>query len=378
MKNFRLMMVILSLNTGGAEKLLVDILKNLNKEMIDDVLVVSVFPSSNTFLERELSLYGIKIKFLNVTNKTLKSYLIAVSRLRRIIDEFKPDIIHSHLKTIPFLLPIYFFTGRKIVKIHTVHNLAEVDANDFPTKISNYIAFRFLKTIPVAITLSVKQSIVNFYGNKVKPLVIYNGIETKKFKPKIRLKPKEMIMLNVGRLVEQKGQRFLIQAFAEVKKRLKNLKLWIVGTGSLEEELKSLSIKLGLENDVVFFGERSDVSALMDQVDVFVLTSKYEGFGLVLVEAMASGVPIVACNIPPVIEILQSGEYGVIYESDNVNDFVEKISYLFNDSNLYSELSRKGILRASEFDISRTVKEYEQLYLTLLENRGGKSTDEFG
>lgn len=112
------------------------------------------------------------------------------------------------------------------------------------------------------------------------------------------------LLLSVGRLAEEKNHAGLLRAFARLAESCSDVGLWIAGDGPLREALLRQRAALGLDERVVFLGVRHDVPDLMRAADVFVLSSRFEGFGLVVAEAMASGTPIVATDAGGVAEVL--------------------------------------------------------------------------
>jgi glycosyltransferase involved in cell wall biosynthesis len=127
-----------------------------------------------------------------------------------------------------------------------------------------------------------------------------------------------------------------------------------------------------LEEKVKFFGVRSDVPELLSQADIFVLSSDYEGFGLVVAEAMAAGLPVIATAIGGIPEILEGGRAGILVPPKDVDALAKAIVELARDEKKRAELSDYGRkLVAERFDIRRTVREYEKLYLELLEKKKG-------
>jgi len=202
--------------------------------------------------------------------------------------------------------------------------------------------------------------------------VIYNGIDLAQFDslPDIQLfkrTDKEVLIGNVGRLVLQKGQKFLIEMAILLKKKDINFKILIAGEGPLETSLKETAAGAGVEDRIVFLGFINNVKAFMENIDIFVLPSIWEGFGYVLVEAMACRKPVVAFNISSNPEIITNNETGFLVDPLDITTFTQKVEYLSKDVNLCETLGKAGRKRVEEFfEIERTQKNVEALLVGLV------------
>lgn len=174
--------------------------------------------------------------------------------------------------------------------------------------------------------------------------IIYNGINLQAW-PDLDFFKKEadqqnvLILGNAGRLVEQKGQAYLISIAKILKEQGVAFKLFIAGTGKLEKSLKNKCKKKGLVNEVVFLDFIEDISAFLKSLDIYVSTSLHEGSSNVILEAMAAGKPVVAFDISSIPEIIIDGESGHLVPFGRVDLFAGKIMQLWNDKH---ELERFG------------------------------------
>jgi glycosyltransferase involved in cell wall biosynthesis len=172
--------------------------------------------------------------------------------------------------------------------------------------------------------------------------IIYNGIQVEQIeeaaiKTDIRqefdLADSTTLIANVGRLSEQKGHCYLIEAVQLLAQERDDFKVLVVGKGELEEEIKAQVKKLGLEDHIIFTGFRTDVYSIMKQIDFLLHTALWEGFGFVVAEAMAAGKPVVSTDVSNISEIIVEGETGYLDETKNPEDIAEKtIKLLENDS----------------------------------------------
>ena len=170
------------------------------------------------------------------------------------------------------------------------------------------------------------------------------------------------IIINVARLDDQKNQSLLIRAFQKVQERV-DANLAIIGTGPREDKLRRLVHDLNLGGKVHFLGWQDNPFKYMRKADLFVLSSNYEGFGNVIVEAMACGCPIITTNCPyGPLEILGDGEYGVLVPVGEEERLTTEIVRLLCNEELRQTLVKKGKQRASKFDAEMIADQYARVF----------------
>jgi len=204
---------------------------------------------------------------------------------------------------------------------------------------------------------------------KTRLKVIYNGIETEEFAKISRTRrPVEVSprLVSVGNLTVQKGYDKVIEALMMIEIPFR---YDIAGEGDRRLQLEAQIHRLGLENKVRLLGYTSDVATLLSECDVFVLYSRWEGFGLAVVEAMASGLPVVVANVPGLNEIVRGEQDGgiLVPPGDKVA-LADALRRLIRDPDLCAELGNRARSRASEFQISATIDAYVDLYRNTVTN----------
>lgn len=369
--------ILPGLGIGGAEKLVVDMVELADRSRFN--IAVMRILGIDSFLTEKLKNKGCQVYTIAPELKGTSSLkgvnliwtaIRIMKKVQKLLHEIKPDVVHTHLSTLRVtLIPTLFC--RIPVKVHTIHNVAEKDAQGI-TRLFNRIAFKFFGVVPVSISQEVAQSVKKLYGRKISTPIIYNGIDVQRFsidRPK-RVDRDKTILINVARFAEQKNHALLIRAFSKAVQSCPNLELWLVGDGELRRDIEELVKQLGLEEKVKFLGVRSDVPELLSQADIFVLSSDYEGFGLVVAEAMASGLPVIATAVAGVTEVLEGGKAGILVPPKDADALAKAIVELVKDEKRRLELSSYGKKRVSQnFDIRITVREYERLYYALLEGK---------
>ena len=183
----------------------------------------------------------------------------------------------------------------------------------------------------------------------------YNPETRKRYREKYGLQDC-FVIGHAGRFAYQKNHEFLVNTFAEVSKKIKNARLVLLGDGELFSEVQNQVKKLNLENRVLFLGKRDDIAGWYQAMDVFCLPSRFEGLGIVLIEAQTSGLKcITSMEVPDETHITEN----IIYLPLKQSRWVEEI---VNCKNGYSRMNMKEQIHAAGYDISAVIKDMERLY----------------
>ena len=161
---------------------------------------------------------------------------------------------------------------------------------------------------------------------------------------------------------QQKGQDILINAIHFLKRSDQSCICSLVGVGTSYTFLKDLVARLSLGRDIAFLGNRNDVPALLREADLFVLPSRFEGFGIVAIEAMVSGLPVVVSDVDGPGEFIVHAKNGLLFESENALDLAEKITKIMMDSALSKRLAEAGLATAAKYSIETMQTRYLSVY----------------
>jgi glycosyltransferase involved in cell wall biosynthesis len=168
-------------------------------------------------------------------------------------------------------------------------------------------------------------------------------------------------------LTEQKGQRYLLQSLADLRSRYPGLCCILVGEGEAREELEALTARLGLQDHVIFCGNRRDVQIMLQGLDLFVLPSLFEGLPLALLEAMAAGVPVVATSVAGSCEVIEDGVNGRLVPPADVSALTEAIEGLLDNPALARTLAGQGSKTVAErYSIDLIAGAYKGIYDELM------------
>lgn len=360
----RVLHVINSLATGGAEKLILETLPKYNELGITaDVLLLN--GTNHPFLEELKKLDCCEIFILGTTSPYQLKFIL------QLIPFFKKyNIIHAHLfPATYFSVLAKTISFSKTPVVFTEHSTSN---KRFRNKGFSWINSKIYSLFDhiICITEEVKKEVLQKTTVSAKKLtVINNGVDVLKIAlavPVTRtsihpaLSCEDFLLLQVSSFREQKDQQTVIKTLALLPEKVK---LLFAGSGALQKNCENLVQDLYLENRVFFLGNRRDVPQLFKSIDVGVLSSNYEGFGLVAVEAMAAGKPFLASDVPGLSEVV--GGAGILFPKGDGRRLAQEIIFLMNDKTHYEKIATACTIRASNFGIDQMVREHIQLYQRL-------------
>jgi glycosyltransferase involved in cell wall biosynthesis len=178
----------------------------------------------------------------------------------------------------------------------------------------------------------------------------------------------------IGRLVEQKGYRYLLKAAERVILSEPRAYFLIIGDGPLENELKSQAAELGIREQVVFAGARSDIEEILPCLDIFVLASLWEGMPISILESMASDIPVVATDVPGTCDLIVHCMNGLLVPPTDSDGLSEAILSLINNPILRQSLASAAQGTVQQFSMDRVAAKYAELYNSLYNANKNKET----
>ena len=342
---------------GGAETMC----ENLTYALTDlghQVTVVSLY-NEKTPISQRMEEKGIRILYLD---KKLGLDLSMVSKLRRIMKAEKPDVVHTHLDVIKYAVAAAKLCGIGNC-IHTVHNVADKEAEGRIQKIINTVYFKLGWCRPVALSPQVKDTIVSFYSLPEKNVpVIFNGVDLSRCMPKEQYSVGETLnLLHVGRFNEQKNHEGLLRAYALFREQYPNSKLHLIGDGELVEQTKQLAKELSLAGHICFLGSQSNVYPYLQNADLFLLPSHYEGMPMTIIEAMGTGLPIVASNVGGIPDMIEDGKSGLLTGTEP-NEICQAWLCLAGDESLRMHLGQQAKDDSQRFAAGYMAQRYLEEY----------------
>lgn len=349
--------VINNLDGGGAEKLIYEF-SLFQQRAGHNVIVIMLLRSTNDVYARKLIEAGIKVIQLNCE----KYSLFTIYKLRKVFIGTRPDIIHSHLFPSQYYV-ILATIGMGVSLITTEHNTSNSRTDNKLFKIiEQFIYSRYSKI--VAISDGVLKTYSKYLPKLESKIVkIENGINLEQFRNDLASKSymnfsnETFLVTMVARFSEQKDQISVIKALTLLPP---HIHLLLVGEGDKLDECRKLAIKLGLILRVHFLGFRTDIPKILSLSDIIVLSSFWEGFGLSIVEGMASSKPVIATNVSGLNEIVAG--VGCLFEVGDYNELSRIIMNYHDDREYYQSASELSYLKAQKFNINTTNDLYLKLY----------------
>jgi glycosyltransferase involved in cell wall biosynthesis len=358
---------------GGAERLMIDIFSRLDRRRFQPQWCCLEGDSVDSASWRlELERAGIEVAVLASDQKPKQQVgrlwrLIVIGwRLWRHLRKTRPDIVQTQLFA-DIYRPIARLAGVPII-ISVEHNL-DYDEPAW-TRLAKIIS-RWAVDGIIAVSQAVKQDIIQRYHYLPEKIeVIYNGVDLDKF-----FKPVNQLNLTnqnqpvwrlgaIGRLTKQKGFDVLIEALAALPKEI-NWQCSIAGSGPQASHLNSLITKFGLSNQIKLVGLQTDVPKFLAGLDLLVVPSRWEGLGLVILEAGAAGVPVVASQIDGIVEIISHQNNGYLVEAGSVNQLTKGLTDVLtavsSDERLTWAINLQKTVKEN-FSIIKTVEQYQNYY----------------
>ena len=366
-EKIRVLHVLGSLGIGGCERLCLDILRFHDRSKF--VPQLAVFASPNGGLAPEFqSVPGLQIHKCLYLPPQRASFIVRFIRLCRTL---RPDVVFCYAFGMHTLIGVSArMAGVKRAMV-TVHNPSPQEGRiRRKTTWLAQLARPFFDS-EVAVSQYVANDIQQAYRLPMKRVrVIHNGCDVESLHRRaerarqVRVPGDGLVIGMVGRLDTIKDQPTLIHAAAILRQTCPALQLKLIGDGPKRGELEQLVSELDLKEHVEFLGSRLDIPEQLGTFDVFAFaTTSSEGFGIALIEALAAGVPVVATDVGPCREILESGKIGLLVPPSDAKALAGGIAQLLGDPVLSARLSRDGLRHArAHYDIRQTTRAYEALF----------------
>lgn len=350
----KVLQIIPSLELGGAETMCAG-LSRLLKKQGQEVTVVSLY-RSETPIAQGLRQAGIPVVFLD---KKPGLDLRCIPRLRRLIRKEKPDVLHIHLYVLKYVAAAAI--GMRIPMIHTIHSVASYDAEK-DTAI-NVRLYRSGRVTPVSLNPQIRQTVMDYYGlpEDASP-VIFNGIDLDGCIPKtdysLHQPPR---IIHMGRFAQPKNHPCMVRAVKLLADRGVPVKVSFFGAGDLLEPTQALARELGVEHLLEFRGVTNNVYPHLHEGDLFILPSVFEGMPMTIIEAMGTGLPIIAANVGGIPDMLSSEHSGILIPPEP-EALADAILRLLENQPLRQQLGLNARAEVTRFSGETMARKYIALY----------------
>lgn len=384
MREINLLYVITKLELGGAQKQLLSLISRLNRNKFR----IFLFTAKDGLLLKEAqNLSGViikKSKYLERAINPLKD-IPAFIELGNFIRENKIDIVHTHSSKAGILGRLAARRQGVRVIIHTVHGWS---FNDYqPAFLKNFyvwlerISAKFTDKLIVVSNHDRQNGLKNRIGSKDKYICISYGTDDNEFREQDKsireefgLSDKDLLVGTVSCLKPQKSPQDFIKLAFLVNKVLADTKFILVGDGILRKKIEKLVDRLNLNNNVILAGWRRDIPRVLSSIDVFVLTSLWEGLPVSVLEAIKASRPVVATNTGGIAEVIEDGKTGFLIQPKDMFAMRDKLALVLRDKDLRIELAQAAKANLGpNFSFEHMAADTQGIYENLL-NPGSKAS----
>lgn len=377
----KIVYLINGLGAGGAEMMLYRLLERIDRNSLRPEVVILLKLSGP--LQGKIESLGIKVHSVGVSSKY---DLGAVLRLYRILKDLKPDILQTQLFAADIL-------GRLLGKILKIPVVITSIRNIYYGGFSRYLLFRLTDSCADRTTFVSRAALQRFAAlravDPAKAVLIHNGLNPDLFhratgrdeklalRRELNLPEEGNLILAVGSLTQQKGYGVFLKALRLLKIDHYEYTALIVGSGPLKKEIKKEAAELGLEDRVILLGRSDRVPELMAAADLLVLSSLWEGLPGVVLEAMASELPVVATAVGGTPELVVEEENGYLVAPGEAEELAAALAKVLNlPEDLRVKLGRKGRKKVEElFSLDKMVTSYEKLYADMWKEKQAKGVN---
>ena len=370
-KMIKICYIIGQLTMGGAEKQLFQLVRSIDKKKFQPV-VISL--SEDGFWAEEIRKIGIQV--MEIRRHKSKEFNRLI-KLIKFLRKEKPDIVHTYLFSANTYGRIAAILAKIPVIIASERNAGEMgkDKNRYMIYIDKILSL-FSDGI-ICNSLHCSNNLITKYSFDVKKVfIVHNGINGNDYLGESRCssstKSLPKVIGTIGGLNQKKNHKLFLSIAKAVldMSENKNIKFLVIGDGPLKKELETHSKHLGIGDNVIFTGERTDIPELLHSMDIFVMTSSYEGLSNTIMEAMSAGLPVIATNVGGNSELIVNGESGFLCASNNAIVFSEKVLSLINNEDKARQMGEHGKRRIEEeFGVERMVSETETIYNNIVKQK---------
>lgn len=368
LNKIKLVVGISDFRIGGAQKLLVDVLNKINLERFSVSLIVFVDHSENEptfFADLQPAIQVHRLNF-----KGFKDFA-SWRQLSALLREIKPDVVWANL--------FFCNTVLRVLKVVHGYKVVSIEQNTYANKtrlqiltdrLLSHVTFQIVAVSKYVAEFTAKQESIS----SDKFVVINNGVDTHALQQKITTAETSSLLaelnctkdnrliLNIGQFINQKNQELLIRSFAVLVKKHPEYRLVILGDGVLRKDLEQTVLDLDLKEKVFLPGIKKNVADYMAASEFFALSSRFEGFPIVVVEALACSLPLVSTPVSGSEEYLDHGKNGFLAD-ETIESFSKQMIHMASlTKEEKNKFSAESLTIAKEFDIQVITDKYEELF----------------
>ncbi len=392
-RKLNIMQIILNLDIGGAQEVVRTLVKHLASE--DCKPIVCTFQDG--LLRQDIEALGIKVEILPARRYSVLAFpLFVVDMIRiwrsltRLIEKYDIDVVQTHLlRSLDFLVLLLRYTTRLRAVLWTFHSanfaLTEVHLSKYkwlvkPKNYVHHLLYRLASRLVdgfIAVSDEVRTAMIEIIGPiQGRIVVMRNGVDVKRYgrsvdktlvRSRLGLGADARLIAMVGTLKEVKGHRYMVEAMTSIAPQHPDVHALFIGDGPLKRELQAQVEKVSLDTHIHFLGNRSDVPELLAASDFFALPSLWEGLSMALLEAMTTGLPIVASEVSGTVGAITPNETGLLVPPGDSQQLAEAIEQLLTNPKQAQAMGAAARrLVEIEFSAQKQADEHLALYYRLL------------
>jgi glycosyltransferase involved in cell wall biosynthesis len=358
---------------GGGQTNVLSIISHIDTEKYE----VCVAAMGGGKFEEAVKALGVKFYHAELPKLLRSRYL---RKLENLLDIKKFDIVHSHGGVAGFYGRLLKKHHKQIKSVHTIHGIHYINKESFWVRsisktIEQYLV-QFTDTTICVTKNDMMVAVENRIADKSNTVVIHNGIDITKFGKQQKnerlmnefgLSPDNFIVGNISRFDIQKNQKLIIQASYYLSKRIPEMKFVLVGDGQCLKQMREYAAESNLEDVIIFTGERQDTKDFYSLFDVFVLPSYWEGLPYVLLEAMASQLPVICSKIPNHLEVVKNNHSAFTINPYEMDDLFQRLIVLYQNPEIRQKLSENAYADVQKFNEQEMVNEISRIYEGVLD-----------
>jgi glycosyltransferase involved in cell wall biosynthesis len=358
---------------GGKQIQALSILKHLDKNIFE----CSIAGKGGGRFEEEVRKAGHKFYPLELPKILRQKHLKHLLTLHQ-SENF--NIVHSHGGIAGFYGRMLKKRNPKLRSVHSIHGIHYINSENYIIHHASKAIEQYLVQFSDKIICETKNDIDKAIELKIATLenavLIKNGVDISKFanikrneelRKSLGLTEDNFLIGNISRFEIQKNQKLLIQAAYYLEKKHPSIRFIFVGDGKLLRKMKEYAMDCNMENKIIFAGEVSNISDYYSIIDVMALPSLSEGMSFVLLESMASRVPVICSNIPANLEVVKSNYSALTFNPYNHEDLINKIGVLYKHKEIKQQISQNALVEITQFDDGEMVKKIERVYKEVIQ-----------
>lgn len=366
-----LLFLINTLRDGGAEKILVDLVNKLDPQKYD--IEVKLIYKKGVYLDKLNE--NIKLSFI-----TKEPGTFIARQVSRMLPRLSSEILHKLFIRKKYDIEIAFLEGyatkiiagapkntKKLAWVHCDLMKTEWINGVFPNESGFKNCYKKFDEV-ISVSQSVQDAFIERFGYITNLSVKYNPIDCERIKQlsneKIDITKSEnkITLISIGRLTYPKNFMRLLSAFSNIKQSNFNIELWILGEGEERTQLEEFIKSHNLNDDIHLLGFKKNPYPYLKNADLYVCSSRYEGYSTTVTEATVLGIPVLTTNVAGMKEILGDNEYGIITENDDIA-FENELKHLLNNKDSLIHFKKMAKQRSNYFNLNKQINEIEKLFL---------------